>query len=65
MGSRQNAAHPFETGLDKNPANYTPLSPISLIERAASVYPDHTAVIHGDRRYSWAETYARARRPIW
>ncbi len=62
MGSRQNAAHPFETGLDKNPANHTPLSPLSLIERAAAVYPDHTAVIHGDRRYSRPETHAHARR---
>jgi len=52
----------FETDLDRNAANYTPLTPVSLIARAAYVYPKQTAVIHGERRYTWAETYARARR---
>ena len=52
----------FETDLDRNAANYTPLTPLSLIARAAYVYPKQTAVIHGERRYTWAETYARARR---
>src|SRR5262244_4399666 len=52
----------FETDLDRNSANYTPLTPLSLIARAAYVYPKQTAVIHGERRYTWAETYARARR---
>jgi fatty-acyl-CoA synthase len=52
----------YEIDLDRNEANYTPLTPLSLIARAAFVYPDHPAVIHGERRYSWAETYARARR---
>jgi fatty-acyl-CoA synthase len=52
----------FESNLDKNEANYTPLSPLSLIARTAYVYPRQLAVVHGDRRYSWAETYARARR---
>jgi fatty-acyl-CoA synthase len=52
----------FETDLDRNNANYTPLTPLSLIARAAYVYPKQTAVIHGERRYTWAETYARARR---
>ena len=51
----------YETALDKNQANHTPLSTLSFIARAAKVYPDHPAVIHGDRRYSWAETYRRAR----
>ena len=53
---------PFETDLDKNPANYTPLTPLSLIARTAYVYPRHTSVIHGERRYTWGETYERARR---
>jgi len=53
---------PFETHLDKNAANYTPLTPLSLIARTAYVYPRHTWAIHGERRYTWAETYARARR---
>ncbi|MFQ5624894.1 MAG: acyl-CoA synthetase [Paracoccaceae bacterium] len=43
-------------------ANYTVLSPVSFIHRAAKVYPDYPAVIYGARRYSWAETYARSRR---
>jgi len=59
MGAKGN---PFETDLDKNAANYAPLTPLSFIERAASVYPQRTAVIHGARRYSWQETYARCRR---
>jgi fatty-acyl-CoA synthase len=48
--------------LDRNAANYTPLTPLSLISRAAYVYPDQLAVVHGERRYTWAETYARSRR---
>ncbi|NJL95990.1 MAG: AMP-binding protein [Anaerolineae bacterium] len=47
---------------DKNPANYVPLSPLTFLERAAAVYPDHPAVVHGDTRYTWAESYARCRR---
>ena len=56
------AANPFETDLDKNPANYAPLTPLGFIERAAYVYPGRTAVVHGRRRFTWAETYARCRR---
>jgi fatty-acyl-CoA synthase len=54
--------NPFETDLDKNAANYAPLTPLSFIERAAYVYPKRTSVIHGARRYTWQETYARCRR---
>lgn len=43
-------------------ANYVPLSPLSFLPRAASIYPDGEAVIHGKRRYSWRETFARCRR---
>ena len=49
----------YETGLESNPANYVPLSPLSFIERTAAVYPDRISVIDGDRRFTWAETYAR------
>lgn len=52
----------YETHLDKTPANYVPLSPLQFLERAALAYPDKTALIHGARRYTWAETDARARR---
>jgi fatty-acyl-CoA synthase len=48
--------------LDPNPANYAALTPLSLIARTAYVYPEQLAVVHGDRCYSWAETYARSRR---
>jgi 3-(methylthio)propionyl---CoA ligase len=52
---------PYETDLDKSPANYAPLTPLGFIERAAYVYPDRLAVVHGARRFSWAQTYARCR----
>ena len=49
----------YEHGLGKNAANFTPLTPLSFIERTARVFPDYTAVIHGEIRRSWAETYQR------
>ena len=55
-------ANPYEVDLERNPANYAPLTPLGFIERAAAVYPGRTAVIHGERRFTWAETYARSRR---
>ncbi len=57
------AAHNiYERDLDRTPANYAALTPLQFIERTASVYPDHLALIHGQRRQTWAETYARCRR---
>ncbi|GJL83958.1 MAG: acyl-CoA synthetase [marine bacterium B5-7] len=56
------SSNPYQTGLDKNPANYVPLSPISFLERAARVFPDHTSIIHGETRYTWSQTYQRALR---
>ncbi len=52
----------YEQHLDRNPANFAPLSPIPLIERAASVFPDHPSAVHGARRYTWSETWVRVRR---
>jgi fatty-acyl-CoA synthase len=52
----------YQQGLDKCEANYTPLSPLSFVERAASVYPQRTSVVHGARRFTWRETFARCRR---
>src|SRR5262249_48600009 len=46
----------------RNAANYATLTPLSFIEWSASVYPDRAAVIHGNRRFTWGETYARCRR---
>jgi fatty-acyl-CoA synthase len=52
----------YEAGLDKNAANFAALTPLMFIERAASVYPTHLAVVHGELRRTWQETYARTRR---
>src|SRR5260221_13089854 len=52
----------YEQGLEPNDANYTPLTPVSFLAKAASVYPERTAVIHGVVRRNWREVYARARR---
>jgi fatty-acyl-CoA synthase len=54
--------NPYAIGLAKNAANYQPLTPLGLLERAASIYPNHTAIIHGSQRISYAEFYDRARR---
>jgi fatty-acyl-CoA synthase len=54
--------NPYEAGLDKNAANYVPLTPISFLLRSASVYPDRLAVTHGERRYSWRAALERCRR---
>jgi|SRR5215469_7271559 len=53
---------PFDTGLDKNPANFQPLTPLTFLKRAAAVFPDHPAVIHGAQTLSYAQFDARARR---
>jgi fatty-acyl-CoA synthase len=55
------AGNPYDTDLDRSPANYQPLTPISFLERAARAYPESTAIIHGTRRYSYGEFYARSR----
>ena len=54
-------ATPYDTDLDRNPANFQPLTPLTLLERAASVFPDQIAVVHGPLRRSYREFYARAR----
>jgi fatty-acyl-CoA synthase len=53
--------NPYDTGLDRNPANFQPMTPLTFLERAASVFPDHTAIVHGSLRRSYAEFYARSR----
>ncbi|HCY61962.1 MAG TPA: acyl-CoA synthetase [Oxalobacteraceae bacterium] len=52
----------FDVGLEKNPANYTPLTPLGFIERTATVYPQRLATVHGALRLTWSEQYRRARR---
>jgi 3-(methylthio)propionyl---CoA ligase len=55
------AKTPYDTDLDRNAANYQPLTPLGFLERAATVFPQHTAIIHGPLRRSYAEFYARSR----
>src|SRR5690606_37583187 len=54
--------NPYRQDLDRNPANHVALTPLSLLEWAADVYPGQLAVIHGDIRRSWAEVRERSRR---
>ena len=54
-------ANPYNTDLDRNPANYQPLTPLTFLERAASVFPDHTAIVHGPLRRNYRDFYARSR----
>ena len=48
--------------LEKTPANYVPLTPLSFLTRTASLHPDRVAVIYGDRRYSWSDVDERTTR---
>lgn len=50
----------YEVGLGRQAANHVPLSPLSFLERSAAVYPERIAVIHGERRYTWAQFNERA-----
>lgn len=49
----------YSVGLDKTPANYVPLSPISFLERSAAVYPHLTSVVYEGRSFTWAQTFER------
>ena len=49
----------FDTNLDKNTANYVPLSPLSFISRAKDIYPNYESLVYGKRSYTWVETYNR------
>jgi fatty-acyl-CoA synthase len=57
MGENQ-----YNVGLDKTPANFVPLSPLSFLERSAAVYPDLPSTVYEGRTFTWAETYERCRR---
>jgi len=52
----------YDVDLDRNPANFQPLTPLSFLERAAAVFPDRTAIVHGGRSFTYGEFYARTRR---
>jgi fatty-acyl-CoA synthase len=53
---------PYDIDLDRNPANFQPLTPLSFLERSAAIFPDRTAIIHGGLHRSYAQFYTRARR---
>ncbi|TCS63114.1 acyl-CoA synthetase [Varunaivibrio sulfuroxidans] len=61
-GALRAPTNPYQDHLDKNAANFTALSPLSLLRRAADIFPTKTALIHGGRRYTWAETLERTTR---
>src|ERR1700751_4306043 len=52
----------YEIGVDKTPANYVPLTPLSFLERSAAVYPNHVSTVYEGRSFTWSETYERCRR---
>jgi fatty-acyl-CoA synthase len=56
------AKTPYDVDLDRNPANFQPLTPLGFLERAASVFPRHAAIIHGRLTRTYADFYARSRR---
>jgi fatty-acyl-CoA synthase len=59
MNDRQNQ---YSIGLDKTPANYVALTPLSFLQRSAAVYPDHVSAVYEGRVFTWSQTYARCRR---
>src|SRR6201993_5251051 len=59
MSERQNQ---YNTGLDKTPANYVPLTPLSFLERSAAIYPSRVSTVYEGRSFTWSETYERCRR---
>ena len=56
------AQNQYAIGLDKTPANYVPLTPLSFLARSAAVYPDHVSAVYEGRSFTWAQTHDRCRR---
>jgi fatty-acyl-CoA synthase len=52
----------YDRDLDRNPANFQPLTPLAMLERAAAIFPDTIAIIHGSRRWTYRLFYERSRR---
>ena len=50
----------YNTNLNKNDANFVPLTPLSFLKRSAEVYPHKTSIVHGERIYNWEQTYKRS-----
>jgi fatty-acyl-CoA synthase len=59
MSATQNQ---YDIGLDKTPANFVALTPLSFLARSAAIYPDHVSAVYEDRVFTWSQTYARCRR---
>ncbi len=59
---QQTTQHPFETGLDRHPANFVPLSPVSFLRRSVAAFPGKIAVIDGERRFTYRELHDRSAR---
>ena len=49
----------YDTNLDKNNANFVPLTPLSFLKRAKDIYPNYEALVYEDRKYTWSEIYKR------
>jgi fatty-acyl-CoA synthase len=62
LGPKRAIANPYDTDLDRTPANYQPLTPLSFLPRTASAHPDVVAIIHGNSRFTYSEFYARSRK---
>ncbi len=52
----------YDIGLDKNPANFTQLTPLTFIERSATIFPEKTSIVYGTKKYTWKETYDRCKK---
>src|SRR6202041_2678157 len=58
MSATQNQ---YDIGLDKTPANFVALTPLSFLARTAAIYPDHVSTVYEGRVFTWSQTYARCR----
>src|ERR1700689_18446 len=56
------AKNQYDIGLEKTPANFVALTPLSFLARTAAIYPDHVSAVYEGRVFTWAQTYARCRR---
>jgi fatty-acyl-CoA synthase len=56
------AQNQYDIGLDKTPANFVALTPLSFLARTAAIYPNHVSTVYEDRVFTWAQTYERCRR---
>ncbi len=60
MSAVQSLQNQYSLGLDKTPANYVPLTPLSFLARSAAVYPNHVSAVYEGLVFTWAQTYCGA-----